>query len=142
MIMATAKIDSNNNPEKKIEQLLQEIAKLNIPDLDTFKAKFDKLFNKKKTPAYSKKEKELIEKIKNGGPSKKIYDRHLELLKKSVQGVITDAENQEALKLVPIFDKWTLERVQLMLELAKLWDVSLEDVRKRLKIKPAEIVYA
>ena len=139
--MAIAKIDAKNNPEKKIEQLLNEIAGLKIPDLDNFKAKFDKLFNQKKPPAYSKKEKELIKKIQNGGPAKDIYDRHIELLKKSVQGVMTNAENQEALKLVPIFDKWTLERIQLMLELAKLWDISLEDVRKRLKIKSAETVY-
>lgn len=67
--MATAKIDTNSNPEKKIEQLLKEVAGLKIPDLDTFKAKFDKLFTQKKPPSYSKKEKELINKIKNGGPS-------------------------------------------------------------------------
>lgn len=50
--MATVKIDTSNNPEKKIEQLLKEVAELKIPDLAAFKAKFDKLFNQKKTPSY------------------------------------------------------------------------------------------
>lgn len=54
---------------------------------------------------------------------------------------MTETENQEFLKLTEVTGKWAVERTKLMLELAKLWNLSLNDVRVRLKIQPREGVY-
>ena len=140
--MATAKIDSNTNPEKKIEQLLKEVAGLKIPDLDAFKAKFDKLFTQKKPPSYSKKEKELIDKILNGGPSQTFLKKFDKLANKLEQETMTSKENEEFMKLVEVTEKWSYQRLLLVKELAKLWDMPVSDVFKRLKITPRNSVYA
>ena len=140
--MAVAKIDRNNNPEKKIEQLLKEVASLNIPDLDTFKAKFDKLFNQKKPPSYSKKEKELINKIKNGGPSQTFLKEFDQLAYKLTQETMPPEENSRFLELVEVTEKWSYQRLLLVKELAKLWDMPVLDIFKRLKITPRKSVHA
>lgn len=140
--MATAKIDTNSNPEKKIEQLLKEVARLKTPDLDTFKAKFDKLFTQKKPPSYSKKEKELINKIKNGGPSQDFLKKFDQLAYKLEQETMTPQENKTFLELVEVTEKWSYQRLLLVKELAKLWDMQVLDVFKRLKITPRKSVYA
>jgi len=88
------------------------------------------------------KEKKLIDKIKNGGPSKEFLKRQNILLKKSIQGTITTTEHQEALAMIPIVSKWDLERIKLMLQLAELRNTTLEAVRISLNITPPEDVYA
>ncbi|MEM1122443.1 MAG: hypothetical protein AAGJ18_18500, partial [Bacteroidota bacterium] len=55
---------------------------------------------------------------------------------------MTSEENREYLKLTEITGQWAVKRTKLMLELAKLWNTSLEDVHIRLKIEPRENTYA
>lgn len=140
--MATAKIDSNRNTEQKIEQLLNEVAQLKVPDLDRFKTKFERLFKEKKPPAFIKKEKELIDKIINGGPSEEFWKEYDVLAAKLEAETMTPSENQAFLKLTEITGQWAVERTKLMVTLSKLWNTSLDDVRVRLKIKPRERFYA
>lgn len=54
---------------------------------------------------------------------------------------MTEEENNEFLKLTEVTGKWAVDRTKFMLELAKLWDIALNDVRVRLKIKPRESIY-
>jgi len=85
---------------------------------------------------------EKIDKIKNGGPSKEWNDRYDKLSTKVSHEEITEVEHQELLTLVPISEQWAYDRLVLMIELAELWDVPLEEVLKRLKIKPRTNIYA
>ena len=43
--------------------------------------------------------------------------------------------------MIPISEQWAYERLIFMIELSKLWDISLDDVLKRLKIKPRSNIY-
>lgn len=140
--MATTNIDSKNNPQQKIEQLLKEVAELKVPDLNLFKKKFEQLFKQKKPLSYSKKEKQLIDKIKKGGPSKEWLSKYDQLSAKVTKETITSAEHEELLKMIPIAEKWTYERLKFMVELAELWEVSLDEVINRLKIEIRNNVYA
>lgn len=140
--MATLKIGSDKNPEKKIDELLEAIAQLKIPDLDAFKDKFDKFLNKKRPPGFVKKEKELIRKIKTGGPSEAFWKQYDFLYSKLRDEVMTKEENAEFLKMASLTEEWTFERLKLIIELAELWDTTRQDVLKRLEIKPREKVYA
>lgn len=126
----------------KIEEILQGIAHLNVTDLEEFSKEVTSILQKKKAPILKEKEEVLIEKIVNGGPSEKFRKRQRILLKKSVEGTITKKEHEEALAMIPIASKWDLERIKLMLELAKLRNITLEEVRTSLKITPPEEVYA
>lgn len=130
-----------NSGQIKIEEILQGIAQLKVTDLEGFAKQVTAILQKKKAPILKKKEDELIEKILNGGPSGEFKKRQRYLLKKSVEGTITEKEHQEALKMIPIASKWDLERIKLMQELAKLRNSTLEEVRTSLNITPPEEIY-
>lgn len=140
--MATVDIDSNKNSNKDIEQLFKEVTQLKMPDFEGFVKRTLKILEKRKSPEYKKKEKELINKIKNGGSSKEWKDKYDRLSAKVSHEEITEGEHQELLTLIPISEQWAYERLVLMIELAELWDIPLEDVLKRLKIKPRKNIYA
>lgn len=84
---------------------------------------------------------QLIQKIKNGGPDEDVYQRHDELLVKSVRGEMNDEENNELNELVPLFDTWAVERTKMILELAKRWGISPKETMEKLNIKPVSTVY-
>jgi len=140
--MATVNIDSEKNSNKDIERLLKEVAQLKMPDFEGFLKRALKILEKRKSPEYQKKEKELINKIKNGGPSKEWNDRYDKLSARVSHEEITESEHQDLLTLIPISEQWAYDRLVLMIELADLWDVPLEEVLKRLKIKPRTNIYA
>jgi len=137
--MKTLQTDSE---QIDIKELMKVIAQLKIPDLNDVKAQIDKIIKKKKPPSFSKKEKELIDKIKNGGPSEEFWKKFDVFAEKLEEEIITEEENNEFGKLIQIMEEWTYDRVLLMIDLAKLWDVKLEDIPKRLNLKPRERVYA
>jgi len=115
---------------------------LQITDLEGFVNQALKILEKKKAPEKKRKEKFLIHQIKNGGPSEVFWKKYDILAHKLEQETMSIEENQEFLKLTKVTGTWAVKRTKLMLELAKLWDTSLDDVRVRLKIMPRETVYA
>jgi len=125
-----------------IEEILNGITQLKVADLEGFAKQVANILKKKKAPILKKKEQALINKIKNGGPPLTFLERQKVLLEKSVKGIITEEEHQEALAMIPISSKWDLERIKLMLQLAKLRNTTLEEVRISLNIAPPEDVYA
>jgi len=125
----------------KIEEVLQGVANLKLPDFDDFRAKIEQLAKKKRPPSILSKEKELIDKIKNGGPSAIWTDKYDQLSAKVVHGTITEQEHQNLLTMVPIAEKWSYERLKLLIELANLWEISLDDTCKHLDLKPRENIY-
>lgn len=118
----------------KIEDILQGVAQLKVTDLEGFAKQVTAILQKKK-------EKVLIEKILNSGPSKEFRKRQRFLLKKSVEETITEQEQEKALAMIPIAGKWDLERIKLMQELAEPRNTTLEEVRTSLNITPPEEVY-
>lgn len=138
--MATAKIDSNKN--SKIDQLLKEVVQLKVPDLEGFVEKALRILEKRKAPNYHEKEKALIEKIKNGGPSDKFWKQFDALSIKLEQKQLSADEQKIMEQLIKEMEQWNYDRLLLMKDLANHWDINLEEIPKRLKIKPRKRVYA
>ncbi len=126
----------------EIGEVLQGLAELNLSDLERFAKQFTKLLEKKKFPEISQREQKLIDQIKNGGPSEGFYKKYDPLSLKCAQGIMTEDENKVYLELIKVSEKWAVERLKFMVELADIWGVSLDDVLKRLDIQPREPVYA
>lgn len=126
----------------KIEDILNGIAQLKVTDLEGFAKKVMTILEKKKTPDFKQKENELIHKIKNGGPSKEFQKRYNSLLAKSVKGIMTDEENEEFLTLIPTSEKWSVDRLQLIIELAKLKNTSIQEVMNQLEITTPSVIHA
>ena len=114
-----------------LDEVVQALLQLKMPDLKGVSDKLMAAIEQHDFGKYSKRERELIRKIKTGGPSEELWKKHDELLFKSYQGTMTDEDNQEFLKIVPVFDQWAVERAKLMIELARLWNVSVDKVFKR-----------
>lgn len=138
--MATAKINSNKN--SKIDQLLKEVIQLSVPNLEGFVEKALRILEKRKAPNYQKKEKILIEKIKNGGPSTKFWKQFDALSLKLEQEQLSPTEQKILEQLVQEMEQWNYKRLLLMKDLADHWDTNLAEIPKRLKIKPRKRVYA
>lgn len=121
---------------------MRDVTQLKMPDLEGFIEKALKILEKRKSPDFKKKERELIDKIKNGGPSAEFWKKFDALSSKLEREVLTEVERKESEKLVKIMEQWTYERLLLMKELAKHWDTSLDEIPKRLKLKPRARQYA
>ena len=137
--MATLK---SNFGEARFQEILDKLPSLQISDLEQIIQKASDWVQKKKSPNFIKKETELIEKIKNGGPSEEFWKEYDRLAAKLEAETMTKPENLEFQELTKITGKWTYERLKLIIELAELWDTSTDDILDRLEIKPRERVYA
>lgn len=137
--MATVQTNWEKN---KFQEILDKLPSLKVTDLEQLIQQATQLVKKRKSPEFLQKEKALIDKIKNGGPSEEVFLRQRELTQKSVNGTMTEEENKEALDLIPIFDKWTLNRLKLMIELSELWGTDLDTVMQKLNIQTPPTIYA
>lgn len=91
-------------------------------------------------PALSKEETELLLKINEGLPEE-VQLRYNELLIKQAQESITKAEHRELMELTPRIEAKSVERMKYLLELAKLWNTSVDQVMERLGIKPPPVIH-
>lgn len=94
-----------------------------------------------KPPALSKKETELLLKINEGLPED-IQLRYNELLAKLSEETATEAEHQELLQLLPQVEAKSVERLKYLVQLAQLWNTTVDEVMDRLGIKPPPVIHA
>lgn len=118
-----------NQPQQiRYQQILKELSQQKVSELEQFAKQLLHLIERKKSPDYRDKESELIEKIRTGGPSQKFWAHYEELAAKSDKKVLTAEEKTMYFAAIEVIRKWDLEKLKLMMELGKLWNVSLSDV--------------
>lgn len=93
-----------------------------------------------KAPSLSREETALLLKINEGLPEE-VQLRYNELLAKLSQETITEPEHQELLQLIPKVEAKGVERLKYLVQLAQLWNASVEEVMDRLGIKPPPVVH-
>lgn len=125
-----------------IKDFLNAVAKEKATDIEELIAQLSEILIQKKIPEYSEREQDLIHRLKNGGPSEEILKKQVSLLEKSVQGILTKAEHQEMMALMPDIDNWNIERAKLLIELANYWKISVQEVIERIHLKAAPVIYA
>ena len=126
---------------KKLE-LIKLIADVQSEQLLTLIKSF--LINaekKKNTPKFSAEESALILKINEELPIA-IQVSYQELLQKSVKNTLSASEQVELLKITPIVEAKSVERLKYLYKLSLLWNTTVDDVMNRLQIKPPPVIHA
>lgn len=119
-----------------IEKIKAEIIEViqNIHDKEVLikiKEYIDEIIN------YSEEEWELIGKIQEG-LSPEISDRIHTLLQAQRDRKLTDNEDKELTELIDMTEAATGTRLENMIKLSKLWNVSVDEIRKKLNLKTPE----
>lgn len=87
--------------------------------------------------ALSDEETKLFTAINKGLPDP-LYDRFMELQAKQKESALAKEEQKELMGLVDKIEALEGKRLESMIALARLWDISLEQLRERLGINAPE----
>jgi len=122
------------------EQLLDGVAQLDTPTVEHLLSQVSLVLAQRKAPRLSKQESTLLQKINRGLPST-VQRRYDELQAKLQAETISADEHQELLKLIDEAELADATRLQALLELAQLRQVSLDEVMNQLGIRSPRPIY-
>lgn len=94
----------------------------------------------KKQNALTRRESELLLKINEGLPES-VQNRYTALLSKSAQEMLTEREQEELVLLIPEIEKKSAERLEYLIQLAAIWNISVDETMARLGIHTPSVVY-
>ncbi|MEZ4887776.1 MAG: hypothetical protein R3E32_23805 [Chitinophagales bacterium] len=89
----------------------------------------------------SKKESKLLIKINEGLPNS-LQSKYVELNQKLVEEKLTPIEHQELLQLIPHVEAKQVERLSYLIQLAQLWETTVDEVMNRLEINTPPVAHA
>lgn len=116
------------------EQLLQKLRQFLRRENKTDSSK------PKKSISFNKEESALLLKINEGLPEQ-IQQRYNNLNQKLLRKNITESELSELQNLIPQVEAHNGERLSNLIQLAKLWETSVDEVMARLKIEQPEVIH-
>ena len=93
----------------------------------------------KKQNALTRRESELLLKINEGLPES-VQNRYTALLSKSAQEMLTESEQEELVLLIPEVEKKSAERLEYLIQLATIWNISLDETMARLGIHTPSVI--
>jgi hypothetical protein len=93
----------------------------------------------KKQNALTRRESELLLKINEGLPES-VQNRYTALLSKSAQEMLTEREQEELVLLIPEVEKKSAERLEYLIQLATIWNISLDETMARLGIHTPSVI--
>jgi len=117
------------------EQLLNAALQMSRSELEEFVLKLFSLKAREETPCLPEREAELLMKINQGLPPE-MQEQLNELIDKRQAGTISAKELRELKKLTAQVEKFDVERLKLLTELAALRHVPLRKLIKQLGLKP------
>jgi hypothetical protein len=121
------------------EQLLNAIAQMPQPQLETFVEQVLKLRAQRQAPSLSAIESELLLKINQGIPTD-LQRRFSELIAKRQALTLTEAEHAELIQLGNRIEQLDAERIEYLAALAKSRQRSLREIMQDLGIQPPTCV--
>ncbi len=124
--------------DEALDEVLDEVSRLDTPHLEDLLLEVSLMLAERKAPHLSRRESELLMKI-NQGLSAEVQRRYDELMDKLRNETITSAERQELLRLIDQIEQADAERLQYLIELAQLRNVSVEELMAQLGIQPPAI---
>lgn len=123
-----------------IEQLMDGVARLDTPALENLLSQVSLVLAQRKAPRLSQQESLLLQQINAGVPDA-IQKRYIELQTKLHHEMISADEHQELLALIDEIELADANRLQALLELAQLRQVSLHELMHQLGIHPPQPIY-
>jgi len=131
--MATVQFKSEISIE--LDQLLTGVAQLDTPDLEKLLIQVRHVLAHRKNPSLPTLEIELLQKINQTLPDE-LQQRYNDLSAKMRSGVITPNEHQDLLKLIDIVEQTDGDRLQYLIQLSQLRNISLPELMEQLDIHP------
>ncbi len=125
-------IQIHPNTKVAVDDVLNGVATLATPELEDFFQKVAQVLAERKAPHLSKRESELLQKINAGYPDG-MTKRYEYLLSQQKKQAISLAEQQELISIVDLFEIFDTKRVEFLLALAQLRNISLEELLKNMK---------
>lgn len=131
-VQVTSKINIDLN------QLLVGVEQLETADLEAFFEQVSLLLAQRKAPSLSAKETELLQEINRGVPTEiqQLYDN---LRIKLRSETITSEEHKELLTLVETVEQTDAKRLESLIVLSQLRQISLPELMKQLDIQPPPV---
>jgi len=117
-----------------LNNIYGSIAELNSNDLDNLLLQIKKIKYKHFPTVLSNDESELLKKINAGLPNE-IHRRYLALRSKRQKETLNQKEHDELIMLTGTIEEYDVQRLQWLIELAKLRNVTLNEVVKQLGLK-------
>lgn len=129
--MATVQVTSEVNIE--LDKVLDGVAKLDTLELEQFLSQVSILLARKKAASLPEREAELLQEINQSLPpvNQQRYDK---LTAKLQANNITPGEYQELLQLIDQIELADAKRVEHLIELAQLRNLSLDELMNQLSI--------
>ncbi|XWK86255.1 MAG: STAS/SEC14 domain-containing protein [Phormidium sp.] len=128
--MSTVKVEI----QMSSEELLKAVSQLSLPDLEQFVAQVIALQAQRRANNLPQIEAELLLKINQGIPSN-IQKQYNELVIKRQAETLTKNEHQELLNLTEQIEKLQTQRIEYLVELARIRKISLRELMENLGIQ-------
>jgi hypothetical protein len=116
-----------------LDEVLDGVARLDTPELERFLSQVSILLARRKAPSLPEREAELLQTINQGLPVA-LQRRYDELTAQLRADTITSAEHHELLQLIDQIELANAERMQHVIELAQLRNLSLDELTNQLGI--------
>ena len=126
----------NVQSQISLDELYHGVEQLNQTDLEKFVNRVMRLQIKSRTPSLSKKESDLLL-IINQGIAPHLWPLYKELKEKRRTDTLTPAEQEELISMSNQIEEANGQRIQALVDLAMLRDVSLDAIMQDLGIAPA-----
>lgn len=130
--MSTVQIVSEVNID--LDKVLDGMAQLELTELERFAFNVNSLIARRKAPNLSKREAELLQQINRGVPAT-VRARYELLNEKLLNETISPEEHQEFGALVDQIEQADVERLQHLIELAQLRNITLDALMGQLGIR-------
>ena len=129
-----ASIQIRPNLKIAFQDILNELSKSDLPELERFLEQVGVIVARKKLKNHSEREIELVKKSYEKIPDN-IREKYSSLYLKLQAETISEKEYKELQKLDSIFEKYRKEWLAALVELAQLRGISLFDVKKQLGLE-------
>ena len=116
-----------------LDDILIGISELDTKDLETFMQKLGHLIARRKVTTLPEREAVLLMKINAAIPTR-LQKRYEILLEKNREERITPTEHEELLKVIEKIESKNVERLEHLIELSRLRNISLDELMKQLHL--------
>ena len=122
----------------ELDQLLTGVAQLDTPDLEKLLVQVRQVLAHRQNPSLPALEIELLQKINQALPEE-IQQKYNDLNAKMRSQTITPDEHQDLLKLIDVVEQADGDRLQNLIQLSQLRNISLSELMKHLQIHPQPV---
>ena len=122
----------------ELDQLLTGVAQLDTPDLEKLLIQIQQVLEHRQNHSLPALEIELLQKINQALPEE-IQQKYNDLNAKMRSQTITPDEHQDLLKLIDVVEQADGDRLQNLIQLSQLRNISLSELMKHLQIHPQPV---